>query len=80
MGLVGRELTLHGLVGPDTADVRLGQQLFPFASGAPREDRPDLGNQVFVICMVCLGGGEAAVGYELFPLHGPAECSPLVLE
>ena len=75
-----RKLSLQSFVSPDTADVRLDKQLFPFGSGAPSEDRRDLGNQGFVIGLSRLWSGKASIGQEFCPLHSAAECFPLVLE
>src|SRR5437773_7990223 len=45
VGMVRIKLSLQCFVGPDTADVRLDQQLFPLGSGAPSEDFRNLGDQ-----------------------------------
>ncbi len=38
VGMVRIKLSLHGFVGPDTADARLEEQLFPLGRGTPGED------------------------------------------
>src|SRR4029434_8105420 len=42
VGMVRIKLSLQRFVGPDTADVRLDEQLFPLCSGAPGEDARNL--------------------------------------
>src|SRR6267142_4156230 len=49
VGMVRIKFSLQRLVGPDTADVRLDEQLFPLGSGAPGEDARNLGAQRLVI-------------------------------
>src|ERR671923_2059071 len=80
VGMVRIKLSLQRFVGPDTADVRLDEQLFPLGSGAPGEDARNLGDQRLVIGLPRLSSREAAIGQEVSPLHGAAECLPLVLE
>src|SRR5262245_39634698 len=80
MGMVRIKLSLYSFVGPDTADIRLDQQLFPLGSGAPGEDFRNLGDQGLVIGLPRLSSREAAIGQEVSPLHSAAECLPLVLE
>src|SRR5215467_2566703 len=80
VGMVRIKLSLQGFVGPDTADIRLDQQLFPLGSGAPGEDCRNLGDQRLVIGLPRLASSEAAIGQEVAPLHSAAECLPLVLE
>ena len=80
VGMVRIKLSLQRFVGPDTADVRLDEHLFPLGSGAPGEDARNLGDQRLVIGLPRLSSREAAIGQEVSPLHGAAECLPLVLE
>src|SRR4030095_4955956 len=74
--MVRIKLSLQGFVGPDTADVRLDQQLFPLSSGASGEDARNLGDQRLVIGLSRLSRREAAIGQEVSPLHRAAEGLP----
>src|SRR6266849_2972164 len=80
VGMVRIKRSLQSFVGPDTADVRLDEHLFPLGSGAPGEDARNLGAQRLVIGLPRLSSREAAIGQEVAPLHGAAEGLPLVLE